>query len=181
MTYISLPKKKGNPGAPVAKSPNVVLIPVDYIDTFPVVPEDSALVTEAIKLLADKKAFSVYCTPDTIKVGEKTEGDNDRRGFVNDFEGSHPGSEPEFRSFKKNAINDDFVILVKSENGWQLLGSDVNPMKLNTEGQDDKDANQTTLKFALSMRGRQPVLDYTGEIPALAPVVPPTPEVEGGA
>lgn len=125
MTYVSLPKKKGNPGAPTPKASNVILIPVDDIDTFPKIADNSAIVTENITLKAEKKAFSVYCTTDTMKITEKTEGDNDRRGFMIEFEGSHPGSEPEFRTFKKNAISDDFVLLVQNEQGWQLLGTNI--------------------------------------------------------
>lgn len=177
MTYVSLPKKLGNPGAPVAKDPNVILIPVSMIESAPDIPENSALVTEPITLKVGAKAPSIYLTPETIKIEEKTEGDNDRRGFVNSIEGSHPGSEPEFRTFKKSAINDDFVVLLKNENGVQMIGTPLNPMKLSTEGQDDKDANQTTLKLSQSMRGKNPILDYTGTLPAIADIAtPPVPD-----
>lgn len=173
MSYVkvSIPKAKGNPGAPEPKDPNIILINTRDIETFPKRENGGVKIAEDIKLKDDAKAISLYATPSTINRFDTSEGDPDAKGFIQNLTFDHPGDSLEFNEFVQENLGEDFVIITKecaTEKGVRLHGTPCNPMQFNAEGQDDNEAKKTTLTWASVQRSKFKAAHYYGEMPALA-------------
>lgn len=168
---VSIPKAKGNPGAPEPKSPNIIFINTRDIDTFPSRDEKGVLITEDLTLKASEKAISLYATPSTINRWDTSEGDPDAKGWIQNLTFDHPGDELEFNEFLQNAIGEDFIIITKEcadDKGTRLHGTPCNPMQFNAEGQDNNEGKKTTLTWASVQRSRFKSAHYRGALPEIA-------------
>lgn len=172
MSYIkvSIPKAKGNPGAPEPKDPNIILINTRDIETFPSRDSGGVRISDDITLKTGEKAIALYATPSTINRWDASEGDPDAKGFIQNLVFDHPGDELEFNEFVQENIGEDFVIITKecaNEKGVRLHGTPCNPMQFNSEGQDNNEGKKTTLTWASVQRSKFKMAHYYGEIPEL--------------
>lgn len=169
---VSIPKGYGNPGTPEPKDPNLVFVNCRDIENFPKRKVGNTVISDPIKLSTGAKAVGIYVTPSTIKIKDGSEGDPDAVGFVHEIEAEHPGREDEFENFMELAINEDWVILAYDQDpdmGARILGYPANPMKMESESQDDSDAVKTPIKMKTAMRCKYKIGRYTGPKPELAP------------
>ena len=71
-----------------------------------------------------------------------------------DFE--HPGSEVEFKEFLNNNVNENLGAIVINYAGddCKIAGTPCTPLSFSTaEGQDNNEANKTTVNLASTLRG----------------------------
>lgn len=185
MAYVkvSIPKSKGNPGAPEPKDPNIILINTRDIEAFPKRESGGVLITDDIELKSGEKAISLYATPSTINRFDSSEGEPDAKGFIQNLTFDHPGDELEFNEFVQNSIGEDFIIITKecaNEKGVRLHGTPCNPMQFNVEGQDNNEGKKSTLTFATVQRSGFKSAHYRGALPELADPASDTGSSDGG-
>ena len=170
---VSLPKKSGNPGAPTAKDPNIIIVRVkDLADPFPARDSKGVLIAGDITLKPDASAIGLYVTPPSINRWDSTEGDYDEAGFIQNFTATRPGDDLEFSELVTELLGEPSIIISKAcseVNGVRVQGSPCNPMMLQFEGQDNNEANKSTLTFTSAQRSRFKMAHYRGALPAVAP------------
>ena len=92
----------------------------------------------AFSFAESKKPIAVYTTQSTINIYDTAEGDPDARGFIHHVDFEHPGSEVEFKEFED----------------CKIAGTPCTPLSISTaEGQDNNEANKTTINMASTLRG----------------------------
>ena len=171
MAFISVRKsnlKNGNPGRPNPKSSYVILIRADDLLTKPVKGSDGITVAGPLTLKAGKTAIEIYATPSTIKVGDKTSGDPDKKGFIHTVEFEHPGSSLEYSQFINDNVNENLLaIVVYPDLGYnKLLGWPGNPLQLNHEQKDDEKEDSNSVKLESLFAGDK-IIHYTGVLPSV--------------
>lgn len=110
----------------------------------------------AFALQAEKKPIGVYATQSTINIYDTAEGDPDARGFIHHVDFEHPGSEVEFKEFLNNNVNENLGAIVINCAGedCKIAGTPCTPLSISTaEGQDNNEANKTTINLASTLRG----------------------------
>ena len=115
MAFISVKKsisKNGNPGRPNPKSSYIILIRTDDLLSKPVKGADGVSVIGPLVLKAGAKAIEIYATPNTIKVGDKTSGEADKKGFIHTVEFDHPGSSLQYSQFINDNVNENLLAIV---------------------------------------------------------------------
>lgn len=174
-TKVSIPKKAGA-GAPTGKEPNVLFVKVSQIAKvdgeytgFPT--RDGVKSAAALALKANEEAVGVYITPTTINRFDSSEGDVDKKGWIHNFTGEHPGDETAFADWLEQNLNEDFVMITREcgdSNGTRLHGTPCNPMQFQAEGQDNNEGKMTTLTFASTQRSKFKSMHYVHDLPAIA-------------
>jgi len=174
MTYVavSLPKKTGNPGAPTAKDPNIIIVRrKDLAEPFPERDDKGVLISADVTLKEGMEAIGLYVTPPSINRWDASEGEYDEAGFIQNFTATRPGDDLEFAELMTELMGEPVIIISKAcseNNGVRLQGSPCNPMMLQYEGQDNNEANKSTLTFTSAQRSRFKTAHYRGAIPTLA-------------
>ena len=182
MTYTKVSIRKaagGGAGTPVAKDPNVIFVRVRDLATdangvvtgFPTRDAQGILSTASFTMKDGEKAQAVYITPNTINRFDNSEGDPDKAGWTQNFQGEHPGDERPFAEWLQNNLNEDFIIVSKEcsdSSGNRVHGTPCNPMKLQAEGQDNNEGKMSTLTFASVQRGKYKAMHYVHSLPAVA-------------
>jgi hypothetical protein len=170
MTFskVSVLKKIDNAGRPVSFKDKVVLIEVDDIATFPDRDAKGILIAGDIVLKAGKTAILMYATPKTLKAYNTSEGDPDKKGYLQHLEFEHPGDELEYNEFAENCVNKNFVAIASKFDGtnMRVLGTPGCPLQFSDEGKNDSEAVTNTVKFESLLRGPR-IAHYSGEIPTL--------------
>lgn len=102
----------------------------------------------------------VYGTLSTIDGGGKSEGDPDFKGIKQTVKFSHPGSSVDLREFRSNWLNKNIGIIDRkcSGDGKDLYGSPCNPLQLQFDASNNKDANKSD--FVFESVGRGPDIGY---------------------
>lgn len=159
--------KNGNPGRPNPKSNYIIVFNADDLASAPVKDADGVTVSQDLVLKPGKKAIEIYATPSTIKVGDKSSGDADKKGFIHSLEFEHPGSDPELSAFLNDNVNQNLMAIVVYPylSADKLLGWPGNPLQLNNEQVDDdkEDTNKVKLE---SLYAGDKMVHYTGAFPA---------------
>lgn len=160
--------KNGNPGRPNPKDPHIIILKCDDLAAKPVKESDGVTVHTDLTLKAGKTAIEIYATPVTIKVGDKSSGDPDKKGFITTLSFEHPGSDAEYAAFVNDNVNENLMaIVVYPDLSFnKLLGWPGNPLQMNHEGKDDEkeDSNAITLE---SLFAGDKLLHYTGALPTV--------------
>jgi hypothetical protein len=158
-------------GAAAPKDPNVAIIAIDDILTWPQRDDKGVLVSGNIVLKPGAKAITVYMTSSKIKGGYESDGDEDAISLKHKFEGEHPGNELEINEFVQNWLGKKCVIIVGScqDTYRKILGTKCAPMQLKPSGQDDNDARKHMLVFEQFAKTGSLPAHYTGAIPVLDP------------
>ena len=171
MAFISVKKsisKNGNPGRPNPKSSYIILIRTDDLLSKPVKAADGVSVIGPLVLKAGAKAIEIYATPNTIKVGDKTSGEADKKGFIHTVEFDHPGSSLQYSQFINDNVNENLMaIVVYPDLAFnKLLGWPGNPLQLNHEQKDDEKEDSNSVKLESLFAGDK-IIHYTGALPSV--------------
>lgn len=152
--FISVPRKSNNAGRATGKKNYIYLFRWDDVKTF--TKDEKGVRVTAFAFQADKKPIGVYATQSTINIYDTAEGDPDARGFIHHVDFEHPGSEVEFKEFLNNNVNENLGAIVINCAGedCKIAGTPCTPLSISTaEGQDNNEANKTTINMASTLRG----------------------------
>ena len=152
--FISVPRKSNNAGRATGKKNYIYLFRWDDVKTF--TKDEKGVRVTAFALQAEKKPIGVYATQSTINIYDTAEGDPDARGFIHHVDFEHPGSEVEFKEFLNNNVNENLGAIVINCAGedCKIAGTPCTPLSISTaEGQDNNEANKTTINMASTLRG----------------------------
>lgn len=170
MTYIpksvTKPRGKGSPGAAAPKKPNVTVVRVSDVLSFPERDGKKVLMLGSFVMKPNAPMFQIYMTPSTIDAPYETEGDEDAEQIKQTFKGDSPGDELELNEFIQNILGEDILIISGScvDDFKKVYGTPCAPMKLKVTGQDNKDGRKKTLSFEQSVATSLLPGHYTGEI-----------------
>lgn len=152
--FISVPRKSNNAGRATGKKGYIVLFRWDDVATF--TKDAKGVRVTAFSFAESKKPIAVYTTQSTINIYDTAEGDPDARGFIHHVDFEHPGSEVEFKEFLNNNVNENLGAIVINCSGedCKIAGTPCTPLSISTaEGQDNNEANKTTINMASTLRG----------------------------
>lgn len=153
-SMISVPRKNNNAGRASGKKSYIVIFRWDDVKTF--TKDEKGVKVTAFEFQDEKKPVAVYATDSTINIYHTAEGDDDARGFIHHVDFDHPGSEVEWDEFVNNNVNENLgaIVINCSGDDCKIAGTPCTPLKMSTaEGQDNKEANKTTINLASSLRG----------------------------
>ncbi|WP_300814480.1 hypothetical protein [uncultured Bacteroides sp.] len=153
-SMISVPRKNNNAGRASGKKSYIIIFRWDDVKTF--TKDDKGVKVTAFEFQEEKKPVAVYATDSTINIYHTAEGDDDARGFIHHVDFDHPGSEVEWDEFVNNNVNENLGAIVFNCKGddCKIAGTPCTPLKMSTaEGQDNNEANKTTVNLASSLRG----------------------------
>lgn len=153
-SMISVPRKNNNVGRASGKKSYIIIFRWDDVKTF--TKDDKGVKVTAFEFQEGKKPVAVYATDSTINIYHTAEGDDDARGFIHHVDFDHPGSEVEWDEFVNNNVNENLGAIVINCKGddCKIAGTPCTPLKMSTaEGQDNNEANKTTINLASSLRG----------------------------
>jgi hypothetical protein len=171
MAFVSVLRstlKNNNPGRPNPKDPYIILLRTEDLASTPVKGADGIGVSTPLALKVGAKAIRIYATPSTISVHAASSGDPDKKGFIHNLEFEHPGSGLGYAQFCNDNVNTNLMAMVVYPDLTfkKLLGWPGNPLQLNSEGKDDKDADTNTVKLVGLFAGDN-ILQYTGALPTI--------------
>lgn len=153
-SMISVPRKNNNAGRASGKKSYIIIFRWDDIKTF--AKDEKGVKVTAFDFQEGKKPVAVYATDSTINIYHTAEGDDDARGFIHHVDFDHPGSEVEWDEFVNNNVNENLgaIVINCSGDDCKIAGTPCTPLKMSTaEGQDNNEANKTTVNLASSLRG----------------------------
>lgn len=153
-SMISVPRKNNNAGRASGKKSYIIIFRWDDIKTF--AKDEKGVKVTAFEFQEGKKPVAVYATDSTINIYHTAEGDDDARGFIHHVDFDHPGSEVEWDEFVNNNVNENLgaIVINCSGDDCKIAGTHCTPLKMSTaEGQDNNEANKTTVNLASSLRG----------------------------
>ena len=153
-SMISVPRKNNNAGRASGKKSYIIIFRWDDIKTF--AKDEKGVKVTAFEFQEGKKPVAVYATDSTINIYHTAEGDDDARGFIHHVDFDHPGSEVEWDEFVNNNVNENLgaIVINCSGDDCKIAGTPCTPLKMSTaEGQDNNEANKTTVNLASSLRG----------------------------
>lgn len=153
-SMISVPRKNNNAGRASGKKSYIIIFRWDDVKTF--TKDDKGVKVTAFEFQEEKKPVAVYATDSTINIYHTAEGDDDARGFIHHVDFDHPGSEVEWDEFVNNNVNENLgaIVINCSGDDCKIAGTPCTPLKMSTaEGQDNNEANKTTVNLASSLRG----------------------------
>lgn len=153
-SMISVPRKNNNAGRASGKKSYIVIFRWDDVKTF--TKDEKGVKVTAFEFQEEKKPVAVYATDSTINIYHTAEGDDDARGFIHHVDFDHPGSEVEWDEFVNNNVNENLgaIVINCSGDDCKIAGTPCTPLKMSTaEGQDNNEANKTTINLASSLRG----------------------------
>lgn len=167
-SMVSVRKTTSNQGRPVSFDNYIVLFKWDDVLTSPDRDDKGVLITGDLVMEPGKTAIEIYAIPKTVKVYDTSEGDPDKKGFIQHLEFEHPGDSQAYAEFAENAINENFGAIVQTcdGNSTRLLGSSCCPLQFIHEGQNDSEAVTNMVKFESMYRGPK-IAHYSGAIPEL--------------
>src|SRR5690606_26990941 len=141
---VTKPRGKSPPGASAPKEPTVTTARAEDILSLPARNQGRPLVGGSMGLKRNAYRLSAYLTPSTITASFTTDGEEDAEQFTHTFVGEHPGDELEIAEFIQNNTGRDLLIIYGSctEKIRKVMGSKCAPMKLKTEGQDNRDGRK---------------------------------------
>ena len=153
-TFISVPRKSNNAGRATGKKNYIVLFRWDDVATF--TKDEKGVRVTAFQFAESKKPIGIYATQSTINIYDTAEGDPDARGFIHHVDFEVPGSEVEFKEFLNNNVNENLgaIVINCAGSDCKIAGTPCTPLSMSTaEGQDNNEANKTTINLASSLRG----------------------------
>lgn len=152
--FISVPRKSNNAGRATGKKNYIVLFRWDDVATF--TKDEKGVRVTAFQFAESKKPIGIYATQSTINIYDTAEGDPDARGFIHHVDFEVPGSEVEFKEFLNNNVNENLgaIVINCAGDDCKIAGTPCTPLSMSTaEGQDNNEANKTTINLASSLRG----------------------------
>lgn len=169
MTYIrtNVVKPLGtSPGASAPKDPNVTIVAVDDIATWPGRDPNGVNHTGNFVLKPGAKMIQFYMTPSSIKAPVESEGDEDAVAFKHKFEGEAPGNDLNLAEAVQNWMGVNCIIIHGSchDSFKKVMGTKCSPLQLKASLQDDKDARKWKLSFEAFVSTGYVPGHYTGTL-----------------
>ena len=153
-SLISVPRKSNNAGRATGKKNYIVLFRWDDVAQF--TKDDKGVRVTAFQFAEGKTPIGIYATQSTINIYDTAEGDPDARGFIHHVDFEVPGSEVEFKEFLNNNVNENLgaIVINCAGDDCKIAGTPCTPLSMSTaEGQDNNEANKTTINLASTLRG----------------------------
>ncbi|MDR0874220.1 MAG: hypothetical protein LBN27_12270 [Prevotellaceae bacterium] len=157
--------------APLPKNPNLIVIKVDDIATYPARADDDISsatgVTGNLVLKAGAKAIGLYVTQQSLSRNDTLDGDYPATGYIANVVGIIPGDKQYTVATLHALLNEDLVVITLGcEDGTatRLHGAPCAPMALSLEAQDNNEAVQRTSTFKQTNRYKYPSMHYFGAI-----------------
>lgn len=165
-TSVRKPQGNKSPGASAPKEPNVTIVDVDDILSFPERDGKGVLMNGSFVMKPNASMIQVYMTPSKSNASFESEGDEDAQQFKHKFEGEHPGNELEIAEFVQNFTGRNVIIIYGScsDKFRKVLGSKCAPLQLRPSLQDDNDARKHLLVFEQAAATGYVPGHYLGEI-----------------
>ena len=150
--YIKQTVKKptgASPGAASPKDPNVTIIDVNDILSFPKRDTRGVKMEGNFVMKEGATMIQLYMTASKIKATFESEGEEDAISFKPKFEGEHPGDSLEVNEFIQNWMGRDVIIIYGScsSKDKRVYGSPCAPLQLKPTSQDDNEARKKTFVF----------------------------------
>jgi len=174
-TMVNVLKTNMNAGRPVSFKDRIILFKWDDVEVVPERDASGVLIPALIdgsandlEMKAGKTAIQMYVTPKSLKVYDTSEGDPDKKGFIQHLEFEHPGNELAYDEFAENAINANFGAIVETCDGskTRFLGTPCCPLQFTHEGQNDSEAVTNMVKFESLLRGPK-IAHYEAALPEI--------------
>lgn len=153
-SFISVPRKSNNAGRASGKKNYIILFRWDDVATF--TKDEKGVKVTAFEFAEGKKPIGIYATQSTINIYDTAEGDPDARGFIHHVDFEVPGSELGFKEFLNNNVNENLgaIVINCAGDDCKIAGTPCTPLSMSTaEGQDNNEANKTTINMASALRG----------------------------
>ena len=152
MAYIrkSVPAPQGiGPGAAKPKNPNVKIIFVDELLSWPDRDDAGILMAGNFVFKPNGKMIEVYMTGKKQKLNYENVGDVDEESIKQMFEGAYPGNTREIKELVQNVLGKDVIILSGDcqGNSFEMLGTPCAPMRIKPTGVIDDSRTGHDLKF----------------------------------
>jgi hypothetical protein len=169
-TNVAKPTGK-SPGAAAPKEPNVTIVAVDDIATWPARDASGVNHVGNFVMNAGAKMISLYMTPSKIKAGYESDGDEDSISFKQKFEGPHPGNELAISEFAQNWTGVNCIIIYGScsDSFRKVIGTKCAPVQLKPSLKDDNDSREHNLVFEQFAKSGYVPGHYTGSLSFAAP------------
>jgi hypothetical protein len=169
MTYIkaNVAKPAGkSAGAAAPKDPNVTIVAVDDIQTWPARDENGVNHTGNFVMNTGAKMIQLYMTPSKIKAGFESDGEEDTITFKQKFEGEHPGNELAIAEFVQNWTGVNCIIIYGScsDSFKKVIGTKCAPVQLKPSLKDDNDSRMHILVFEQFAKSGYVPGHYTGSL-----------------
>jgi len=155
-----------SPGAAAPKEPNVTIVAVDDIMTWPARDGNGVNHTGNFVMNTGAKMIQLYMTPSKIKAGFESDGDEDAISFKHKFEGEHPGNELAIAEFVQNWTGVNAIIIYGSctDSFKKVIGTKCAPVQLKPSLKDDNDSRMHTLVFEQFAKSGYVPGHYTGSL-----------------
>ena len=155
-----------SPGAAAPKEPNVTVVAVDDIATWPMRNGSGVLHTGNFVMKPGAKMYQVYMTPSKIKAGFESDGDEDAVSFKQKFEAESPGNELELAEFVQNWTGVNAIVIYGScsDSFKKVIGTKCAPVQLKPSLTDDNDSRKHMLVFEQMAKSGFVPGHYTGTL-----------------
>lgn len=164
----SVPKSGTNPGRSKPKKDKLIIFNMNDVDSdlWPSRDANGIKITGDISLLPGKSAIHLYFTPGSIKIGNKSEGDPDAKGYIQTVEFDHPGSALQIEEFLENNVNSNIGVIIQycDDTVVKLAGSPCNPLQMGVDSMDDNTADKSKITLTSVQRGSR-IAIYEGTLP----------------
>lgn len=171
-TNVAKPLGK-SPGAAAPKEPNVTIVAVDDIQTWPARDANGVNHVGNFVLNTGAKMIQLYMTPSKIKASFESDGDEDSISFKQKFEGQHPGNELEISEFVQNWTGVNVIVIYGScsDSFRKVIGTKCAPVQLKPSLKDDNDSREHMLMFEQFAKSGFVPGHYTGSLSFSSPFV----------
>jgi hypothetical protein len=170
MTTFASVRKQTNGGRPKPKNYKLLIFRMDDVITYPDRQDDGVIISEDLILAATKNCIELEATADTIALKVVSEGETDNKGFIVTLTFNRPGtSDKEWEEFANKNVNEELGAILRycdSNRKPKILGTLCNPLVMDVETTDDKEADVNAVTLATKIRGDRPAF-YEGVIPAI--------------
>ena len=163
--------KKTASGSAAAKNPNVLIVAVKDIATWPPRNSKKVLMEGAFTLKPNAKIAEVYMTSSKTKAPYESDGDEDAISLKQKFEGEHPGTQLEINEFIADWLGEPCIVIHGScqDAFKKVVGTACAPVQLKPAGQDDNDGRKHMLVFEQFAKTEWLPGHYTGPLPSVDP------------
>jgi len=172
----SLPKPaQGNAGAVTAKKPEIILVDVEDILSFPGRNSKDVLLTGNIVLKPGAAMHKLYLTPSTQEPTYASDGPEDSESFTHKLMGFYPGNDLVSKEFHQSRLGRPLIGFYSgcdNATGLEVYGTPCAPLKMKGEFVSNNEKTGTTFSFESVQKTKYVPASYEGAITLEAPFEP---------
>lgn len=163
--------KKTASGSAAAKDPNVTIVAVKDIVTWPARDSKKVLMVGSFVLGPNPKIAEVYMTSSKTKAPYENDGEEDAISLKQKFEGEHPGDQLEINEFIADWLGEPCIVIHGScqDAFRKVVGTKCAPVQLKPSGQNDNDGRKHMLVFEQFAKTEWLPGHYLGQLPSVDP------------